>query len=135
MAAPRASAAATPTASAMPPAAMTGLWTPCTICGSKANVPLWRVRSSERKWPRCRPASRPPPLEALGGDRVDTAPLEPKRCVEGRRAGEHLRTHATYPRQECLVRQPEVKADDSRADLLEQLGRCGIERNAARAAG
>ena len=46
-------------ASAMPPAAITGTRTARTTCGSSANVPACRVRSSERKWPRCPPASSP----------------------------------------------------------------------------
>ena len=58
-AAPSAIAAATPAASAMPPAAITGTRTAATTCGSSAKVPICRVRSSERKWPRCPPASSP----------------------------------------------------------------------------
>ena len=58
-AAPSASAAATPVASAMPPAAITGTRTARTICGTRANVPVCVLRSPERKIPRCPPASRP----------------------------------------------------------------------------
>ena len=48
-----------PRASAIPPAAMTGTLTACTTCGTRATVPSYVVRSSDRKMPRCPPASRP----------------------------------------------------------------------------
>ena len=57
--APSAMAAATPRASAMPPAAMTGNFTARTICGSSANVPICVVRSSDRNMPRWPPGRRP----------------------------------------------------------------------------
>jgi hypothetical protein len=43
----------------MPPAAMTGTLTASRICGRRANVPTWVVRSSVRNIPRCPPASTP----------------------------------------------------------------------------
>ena len=36
-----------------------GTFTALSTCGSSAKVPTWRLRSCERKWPRCPPASRP----------------------------------------------------------------------------
>ena len=52
-------AAATPLASAMPPAAITGTFTARTICGNNANVPTCVLRSADKNMPRWPPASRP----------------------------------------------------------------------------
>lgn len=58
-AAPSASAARMPRASAMPPAAITGRSIASTTCGSSANSPGWPPTSSSRNMPRWPPASTP----------------------------------------------------------------------------
>ena len=76
-AAPSAMAAATPRASAMPPAAITGTFTARTICGKSANVPTCVVRSSVRKT-----TAMTAGLDALRDDRIDAAGFEPARLLD-----------------------------------------------------
>ena len=122
--APSAKAAATPRASAMPPAAITGTFTASAICGTSAKVPILRgdVGLEEH-------AAMTAGFRALGDDGVDAAFGEPDRFLDARGGAQDFAAGRFDALEECRRRQAEMKADDRRPQLLDQ--RAGSPRRKA----
>ena len=114
-------------ASAMPPAAMTGTFTACTICGTSASVPTWVVRSSDRNMPRWPPASSPWAMIAstprASSQRASSTVVAEESTFAPQRP---------HPREQVGRRQAEVEAHHGGPELVEHVGGLVAERRAAR---
>ena len=72
----------------------------------------------------------PAGLEALSDDRIDAMRFEPPRFVYCGRRRKDLRAVRSHARKQFGRRQAEMKADNGRFEVLEQVGGLGAERRA-----
>ncbi len=75
-------------------------------------------------------SAMPARLQALGNDRIDAVRLQPQTFVDRRCGCEDDRPPRPYTIKQREIGQTEVKADDRRAILLDDVGNVGVEREA-----